>query len=176
MEMLTEFVSQGFDAECFGGVMASIEHIDLEFLSQRESPVWAFAGDDGVDTFGGQAGDFRSSSTGNDGDILAQLRTESERMDRRIDRLGQTGFQFLSWEKVMATQAERDAFDGGAWDGIPQIQGMHQAGIISQFRVDIQGKMGTVEGQIVLNQEPGDLKSWTGPWDAGCPEEPVMNN
>ena len=86
--MLTELVRQGFDTECFGGVMASIEHIDLEFLSQRESPVWAFAGDDGVDTFRGQAGDFRSSSTGNDGDILAQLRTESERMDRRIDSLG----------------------------------------------------------------------------------------
>ena len=42
---------EGFDAEGFSGVMASIEDVHPQLFGQRVSPMRAFAGDEGVDAF-----------------------------------------------------------------------------------------------------------------------------
>ena len=50
-KFFSEMRSERLYAECLGGVMATVERIHSQFLSQRVSPMRAFTGDESVHTF-----------------------------------------------------------------------------------------------------------------------------
>lgn len=58
VEPFGEVASEGFDAEGFCGVVAREEEVDAEFFGGCVAPVGTFAGDEGIEAFFGDAGNF----------------------------------------------------------------------------------------------------------------------
>src|SRR5690349_17949320 len=64
IELFREVGRERFDAECFGRVMPSVEHVHTKFLGNGESPMRSLASDESVHTLFGSALQFASGPAG----------------------------------------------------------------------------------------------------------------
>ncbi len=166
---------EGLDAEGFGGVMAGVKDVQAEFLGEGVGPVGAFAGDEGIDPGGGGEFEVAPGSAGDDTDAAAEVRASGDELGRRAGGAGETLAQFLAGKAGATLQPDGLAVAGEEGGGLFQAEGGAELGIIAELGMGIERQVGTVDGEVVGDQEVQQFVILAGPGLAGIPEEAVVH-
>ena len=141
-----------FDAEGFGGVVAAVEDVETEFFGEGEGPVRAFTGDEGVHTLASGSGQAGASAAGHDSNVAAFF--WAARNDGR--RVAEDFLQAVG--KVVAIEvgggAETDVLLFFKKEGVEffQLESGSEASAIAEFRMGIEGEVGTINGEVVAEE------------------------
>lgn len=167
---------EGADAEGLGRVVAGVEDVQSQVVGEGGGPVGAFAGDEGVEAgFGGLA-QFGAGTAGDHTDGAADLGASREEDGGGTGRLGETGAEGLAIEAAFASEADRLALGFEEWLRGGQADGAGELDGIAEARVGVEGQVGTVHGEVVVQETAQELVVGARP-GLGCgPEKPVVDD
>ena len=156
--------------------MATVENIDPQFFSQTMGPVRPFSGNEGVDALPGSNRTLGSCPAGDHANVTAALR--APRQQSRC--LAQNAGAFL--DQGITSQG----FDKSKTQFPPLVlekgfcalnsQGLAKLTVVAKFGMDIQWKMGAVDGKIVIQHELDKGVSTPCPGMSFIPKKSVVND
>lgn len=178
VEMLGEMFGESLDAEGFGGVMACIEDVQSQFIGQGSGPMGSFAGDEGVHAGPGGLAEFIAGAAGDDANTAADLGAAGEQEGILAHRSSEALGQFLAGKAkggggIGQTDLLPLGFEEGPESG--QAEGAGEAGVVAQFGVGIEGKVGAVNRQLMADEEFDEGVAGAGPGMLSRPEQPMMH-
>src|SRR5438046_1037327 len=97
---------QRFYPKCLSRIMAAIQNVDAQFLSQRKSPMRPFPGNKRINFLLRGFGDLRARAPGDDPDSPANLRASGNEQRFAFRRAVQSGRQFVTRNRCAGGESE----------------------------------------------------------------------
>lgn len=176
-ELLREVGAQGFDAEGLRGVVAAVDEIHPNFLSQGVGPVLAFASDKRVDAFSSCCEELAPGAAGADADPVDQFRTAGRQFGPLAGGLGHFLDERLAGKGRLEFSANVNAVpsqEGLALALDPDRLGEKR--VVPVFGVDVERNVGAVDREVRLKRGVQLLEGAADDPAGLVPEKPVMND
>lgn len=167
---------EGFDAKGLGSVVTAVEDVDAKLFGKGVAPVGAFPGEEGVDSCLGGGGDFGAGAAGRDADAAGGFGSAGADMDGPAGEGGvELGGEGLQRNFSFGDDADRVAFELEESAGGGEAEGAGDAGVIAKRGVDVEGQVGAVEGEAVVEAEADFFVEGAGDGLEAGPEEAVVD-
>lgn len=155
--------------------MSAAVKVESEFLSLIEVLLFEFSGDERSGAVGQQFGDGRLSAAGENPDPLQAFRSEFDGGDFG-EELFQPNSQVISVQMAICQDADGIALVVNKAAGGVESEFGGKEGIVSDFRMKVQGEVGAVYGEVSVQADlellpygPGEGLGWV-------PEQSVMDD
>src|SRR5205809_4604301 len=109
-EFVRQMFRQRLNSKRFCRIMAAIENVQTQFLSERKCPMGPFAGDERVHAFARRLFQFAARAASHHPDAPANIRSAGQQLWRRLQRLMQSSGQFLAFQTSFRFETNESAF------------------------------------------------------------------
>src|ERR1700736_7035706 len=167
---------EGFDAKCFGRVMAAENKIASKFLRGDRSPMLRFAGDECVDLVRGNAISFGAAGAGDDADPGCFFRSEIEGLDRSAQNSAELADQFCSRQRLFDSQSNQLPFLFEERLRRFESKSSSKLRVIAYIGVNVERQMRAVERDVVFKSDFQLPTQTAGNWLQSWPQQTVMHN
>lgn len=164
-----EFSGEGLgkspDAEGFGGVVATVERVDAGFFGERKGPMGTFAGDEGVDAFGGGLLEFSTGPASADADAVTPFRAPGKQPRRGAKGCGESRGEFGPEEGFGGADLDADVLVVVGEERAPasESEGFREARGVAEPGMGIEGEVLGVDGQVGFHQAADEVGPVPGP-------------
>src|ERR1043166_6484766 len=144
---------KSFDAESFGGVVASVENVDTKFFCHGIGPVWAFASNERIHAFVGGFFEVAASAAGDDADSLADFGSAGNGEGFGIGGASEAIGEFGAGDSRLGLEAEELAVGEEEVTKFFQTERSAELGVVAQVGMSIEGKVVAIDGEVIIQQE-----------------------
>ena len=176
IEFFRDVGSQGFDAEGFSCVVTAVEDVETKFFRHGVGPVWAFASDEGVHAFVGRFFQIAAGASSDDADATAGFGAAGNDEWFCAGGAMEAGGEFGAGDANLSFEANGLAVIEEERAESFEAEGGAELGVIAEFAVRVEGKMRTIDGEVVPQQQLQQFVTLARPGMGCAPEESVMDN
>ena len=167
---------QCLHTKSFCRVMATVEDVDPQFFSQTMGPVRPFSGNEGVDALSGSNGTLGSCPAGDHANVTAALRPPGQQCRRLAQNAGALLDQGITRHGFDKSKTQFSPLVLEKGFGALNSQGLAKLAVVAQFGMNIQWKVGAVDGKIVIQHELDKGVSTPCPRMGFIPKKSVVND